>query len=1118
MSDQVKNKKQDAKASKSPAPEPVTPAVTSDEKLEGSQPLTPELIASYQDSHYRLLLLLSLLLAFLLACFPISDPEIFFSFETGKMVSLGEFPWGSDPYGFADGDHAPWTHTGWLGDLTIYGLYLAGGGPLLVFVRALLLVFLFWLLLRIGTVRTPHLGTVFVVLLGIVTISHRLYFRTELFSLVLLGITFWALANQPPANCWFSRFHQLTGGRCYWLLPLLFVVWVNVDSWFFLGLGVVALWCLGSWLKSNEGNINQLRSLTIITLLCVAACLCNPFHVKAFLQIPALLVSPTATELDARFVEQKQQNAKTRMTEHQRLFLSPWSGEFFQIQRGDAIANLTSQAPFLPSFYPMGMSISEWAYYPLLILVLFALIVKYQSWSWGNALILLVLAALSCWQSRLIGFFAVGGVALGVGLFQSQPRVLPSMNRLMIVGGQLLCLLIGLFIQIISLLHLIPTPDYSPSALGYIHPRGSFGFSFRSDASISQACEVLDQWHKSNQLAGKPFHIDWIDVPAYDVWFNQGSRHFFDTRQAVHSEATTKAFFDAREALLGVITDPAKDDGSNLSTVFERQAKWQRIFKSYDISYIIVKRRAQQKLELVRALLLERDKNQQPLWKPLQLHNGQVYALAWVGSPHWEQLKKLQFNPGEMIFRQQRPIINLKGKSWGRESLSKYLTADPPRRPAALDEADWYAFEGPAELYVRGEKYNEPLPIPTRLEIYGGHQMLLSIGSVGARLAAPLNQLPTFPLWFTGRQSSASTLYLSLEAARRGFADLPPDVPAYYRSEICLKYFDAATALSAYEQAFSPAAFSFREPQLQFLLRQAAYAALDAGQPAAIDLNLKLASNYVNNGALDAALEHYLLVTLFIERLQPEKAEANIKIISASCKQKFGFSPDELQNEVKRRIDAWEKQVAQSSWASQGDEAGKNVLNRAKLALQLGLPKKALDEILTAGVKSIEVTQMVCQIYTIFGQYDLVWQGFIQKSPALQASLQPIQLHSLGALGEWCLGRPDLAAPHRLAVAKLMDQSSLKSAIYGGQFMLMGTTARGISNVLEGNGLVQDAMKMSFDIADQKIQTGLLLLEAGQPQQAAALFSEALNNIEPSSPWRPLLQRYYLQITGEVLK
>src|SRR4029077_16507351 len=131
-------------ATKVSPPQVATP-VKHEEDLQGPLALNTVLLSSYRDSHHRLLLLLGLVLAFLIACFPISDPDIFFSLQVGKMVTSGEFPWGQDPFCFAQGVHGPWVQSGLLGDHIIHELLLAWGGPLLVFLRAVLMVFLFWL-------------------------------------------------------------------------------------------------------------------------------------------------------------------------------------------------------------------------------------------------------------------------------------------------------------------------------------------------------------------------------------------------------------------------------------------------------------------------------------------------------------------------------------------------------------------------------------------------------------------------------------------------------------------------------------------------------------------------------------------------------------------------------------------------------------------------------------------------------------------------------------------------------------------------------------------------------------------------------------------------------------
>lgn len=1087
--------------------EPVQPESVPMEEDIGLPPLNADLLASYRDSHHRLLLLLCLMLAFVIACFPVSDPDIFLSLQVGKMVTAGEFPWGRDPFCYGEGDHASWAHSGWLGDTIIYELFLAGGGPLLVFLRAASMVFLFWLLMQLGNERSPRLWTVLAILLGVLTVSQRIYFRTELFSIVLLGITFWALANPGGKKGRLQKLHDLTAGRWYWLLPLLFLLWANLDGWFFLGLVVVVIWCIGAWLQPEGLTKQQLRALTVTAALSIVASCCTPFHVKGLLEIPARLMPPTATELRARFEEQKAQNPKQRMSEQQRFFESPWGSEFFQLQRSDAIVSMASQAPFLPLCYPSGLSFSEWAYYPLTVLLLLSIFFSRHSWSWAQLALLILVVILGGWQSRFAGFFAIGATALAILNFQSKSPSEPSLGRGGILGNQFVSLVIGLIIQVFCLLHLIPTPDYAPSSLGHVHPRGSFGLSFRTDRAMASACEELGRWQATRQVSGRAFHLDWTDVAAYDVWFNPGDRHFFDRRHEVHDAQVSKDFFVASDALLGVAIEATKKEPGTLSQAYERQAKWQEVFAKYDISYLIVKKRGQQQGELlVTGLLLERDKNNQPLWKPLKLHNGQIYALAWTGSPHWNTIKKLEFFPDEAVFHRDTEFPERHPTVSDKPSFTRFLRGDAARRPASLDESSWHLF------YPAIDSKEQLVTEFTRREIYS--QILRLAG----RLAVPTDSAPYIPQLLSTRQTSIAPMLLGMESARRAVAELSPDATAQQRLDAWLQYLQTVTLLGEYEQMFTPMAQPYWEPLKLFLLRESALAAIDAGSGAAIGINLQLARSYINAGALDAALEHYHLVRAYIERQRPEQLDRVIKQLDQECKQKFGFAPADLQNEVTRQNENWVREAGRISKSGQAGDQQKEVVSRAAMALRLGMPKKALEELVSSGIKSVDAMLLACQIYTMLGQHDTVLEEILNRSQAVRDALDPLDYHYRASLGEWCVGRPDKAAEHRLAIARIIDQTARQSILDSGLRSLFGTNTQPIGNILAGTMMEQQAANESLRVADQKIAAGLLYLEAGKPKAAADLFSKVVHDIEPETPWRPLLERFYLQITGNVLK
>lgn len=1095
-------------------------------------PLTPDLLLGYAASHHRLLLWLGLLMSCFLAIFPVSDPDIFFSLQTGRMISDGTFPFGQDPMSYADGEQSQWIHNGWLGDLIIYQMFKLGGGPLLVIFRALLIGLLYAVMMKLAG-PTPKFWSVLAIILGFLALGQRMYLRTELFSVVLLGVTIWVLHHQPPANCWCRKLSAFTAGKLYWLLPVIFLFWANLDGWFFLGLVVVVLWAVDAWRKRTTENQQQVKSLVLCTALCFVACLITPFHFKSYVAIPNRLMPATGTVLEARFEDMRQNNPKLRMSEQLRFFASPVTPEYFQNTRSEQIAVSQLQAPFLGVFYPLGLSISEWAFYPLLFIVAYPLVVRrlrfllgrVSAAETGRSVLLLAFVGLGIWQSRFVGFFIAVSVGLTVLNIQSIPLKKPLMTRGVVLGNQLLCLLLGLLIQFCTILHLVPSNDFSTSALGaasigYVHPRGTFGFAFRSDPSIEQACLTIRDWRSKNLLAGKTFHYDWTDVVAYDTWFNPGAKHFFDRRHEVHDLESTKDYLLANDAILSVIRDAGTGQA-----VLDQQARWQEVFKKHDISHIVVKRRIARKverdqvveLELVRSLLTQRDSKNLPVWIPLKLHNGHVYALAWVGSPHWPALKKLAYNSEAEVFRNQRETSGFKANDEEGMNFSRFLAGDPPRRPAALDESSWHLFYSMTDSEIGVARVFASFDI----------QLNTIMGQLQARLATPISPFPYFPVWLSTRQSSSAPLLLSLDAIRRAVRDITPETTPAQRAEIWLQYLNVVTKLADYEQAFLPIQSRYREPLGNFILRQAAYTTAEVNHEMAFPLNMDLAKLYVNSGLLDAALEH---VRIALDQVNKQKemlklnSDVNsvrigqvdqlLKNFDSFSKQQYGFAPTELENEVKQRTDRWKLEVAK---LPKNPDPGKEILARADMAFQLGLPRLAIDQLLTSAVKSDELALLATAIYSALGQHDLVLTEFFYRSPSLQGKLGESYLN-VAALGEWCLGRPERAAEYREKLAQQMDSSSLQFGLNYGLASIFGTSPQPAGNVLDSTFRSQQTAQESMRLADQFISAGLLFLEGGKPQQAAALFKKVLRDIEPNTPWRLLLERYLLQITGEVFQ
>ncbi|HMP16562.1 MAG TPA: hypothetical protein PKD72_06045, partial [Gemmatales bacterium] len=190
---------------------------------------------------------------------------------------------------------------------------------------------------------------------------------------------------------------------------------------------------------------------------------------------------------------------------------------------------------------------------------------------------------------------------------------------------------------------------------------------------------------------------------------------------------------------------------------------------------------------------------------------------------------------------------------------------------------------------------------------------------------------------------------------------------------------------------------------------------------------------------------------------------------------------------------------------------------RAGLALQLGLPRLAITELLASPVKSDEMALMATGVYSALGQHDLVLTEFFYRSPQLQNKLGQNFLE-VAALGEWCLGRPEQAAEYRLKLAEALDRNNLETGIEFSLMSIFGTGTQPGGNVAQPIYNMQQNAAQSMNLADQLIFAGILYLEAGQPQKAVDLFQRVLRDIEPNTIWRLLLERYILQITGQAFK
>src|SRR5262249_51680382 len=297
----------------------------------------------------------------------------------GRHVVQGGFAsFGSDPFSYTTTMY--WANHAWLFDVMLYGLTsLAGGidapaaGIVLVGFKALLIVALAVTLLACGRPGRSLWAPVFCTALAIVALSPRLTLSPVCCSYLLLGLTLYVLflparrrAQDPQA-----RGTQ----RAYWLLVPLFILWVNLDSWFLLGPLAAGLYLLGEYLHQTFSPVRtgddapeprELRTLALALVVGLAGCLINPHHYHAF-TLPYEIYSPALDTLHTR---------------EARFF--PRTGLLD------------------PGYYRFGdgQYVATWFVFPLAALGLISFALNRQGFRLSRALLLLGVLGLSLFQAR----------------------------------------------------------------------------------------------------------------------------------------------------------------------------------------------------------------------------------------------------------------------------------------------------------------------------------------------------------------------------------------------------------------------------------------------------------------------------------------------------------------------------------------------------------------------------------------------------------------------------------------------------------------------------------------------------------------------------------------------
>ena len=1045
---------------------------------------------------------LTVLLAFLLASFPVLNSDIWLQLRTGQMITSGEFGFGVDPYTYV----APelWVHTAWLWDVLVYGVYSLGGGPGLVLLRGLLVLGLAVLLFQMRRPEVSLFPIVLSLALAFVVMSGRIFLRSEFISVIFMGLTLYLLWR-PAARSHLpllGKAMSWTQHRAWVFLPVLFALWANCDHWFFLGPALVLLFLVGDvmqgvftgWTPREEGlDAAERKSLGLVFIVGLLACCLNPYTVRIFFQWPG---DSSSEALDLVLL-----NQPALRTGVMRPLLSPFSPDYFQSSLRDVMW-----------WRPLGLTLAEWAYYPLAALGLISFALSWREVKVWRLFVWGAFFALSAWQARNAAFFAVAaGPIMGLN-FQdwlalrtagrttySRPGlVVGQLGRILVLGSLIaLCFLMTVRMSSASLRF-----RGRDTALGLIHTR-ALGWSMLEDPSLQRSSEQLLQW----QLPGNGFSLEWREQPSYQAYFAPGQKTFMDSRFLVHGKRAAE-FYAIANALKE--TNPGRLD----KRATHHHYQWQDAFRKHDISHLIVRGDADvarpdpsvpggtRYVPVVDLLLFDEIETTDPtgnrerkkVWDMLGYVDGRTFILAWTGSPHYERLKALRFEPEKEAFHEPTRVPPPNGPR-GTEMVSPlvtWLAGELDRPPTAIDEANWL--------------------LENSARTYGMSQRQAIIASFQLLNVAPANSMPgvgiVSPPLLIMEPLSVAPHQLAIRAARRAIAERPDYYGAYHQ------LFQAYADAYGMEREISPP-IAVREAQIAAALREAVR--LRPQEPL---LQLELALLYLRKGLSDLAVKHFEDAFRAAESLGLERKsfmETLQRMPEVAHLQPLFMAIGQEQQVVANRRASFNARAVLTS------DPGE----KARYAMQLQLTDEA-RQAMEAVVAQLQLKpQLQTGDLAIHQLLDLYLQiGYLPEAlrllsrPDTPGRLGPAAFHQRAALARAAAGDYAGSLRHFMEFDKVLARSALDRAILGVGLQTRGAQSDYPGSTLHGLNQLYEAQNLNAQRAEVLFQAGLLALEAGwtkpssEHPDAPQFLRTALVDLDPDFAQAILAKRYYRLMTN----
>ena len=1055
----------------------------------------------------RLLVGAVLLLAFLLASFVARNTDFWLHLATGRAVVEGKAPFGVDPFAYTTADTF-WVNHNWLYDVLLYSLTMLARGPdsfggiAIVVLKALAFTALAALLLAIRRPQLSRYVPACCVGLAMLAMAPRMLLQPIGVSFLFLGLTLWVLVREGKPDGMKVRGWRLlltNAPQRLYVLPALFALWVNLDQWFLLGPLTLALYLVGEKMQQalmpdytgpDNPRPGEQRALVQVLLIGLAACLLNPYHVRAF-ALPAELV-PTLRlygfKDDPRFAA---------------LFVSPFEKRYFT-----------------PAF---ALHVAGMAYFPLLLLGIVSFWLTRDQWRAWRMLVWTAFAGLSAANMLFIPFFAVAAGPIATLNFQdyvaarTARRDEPSVRFLRVM---LSARMLTMALAVILLLG--AWPGWLGPHSGNVYLARRVGWGVEVDPSLKAATYKLEYWRQQGWLKAGEHGFNMLpEIANYCAWFCPEEKGFLDGRYGLFTNVAA-SYGDVRYVLGGGLdspTAPRRGPGG--------VPDWQGILREHGVNHVILYgTNWERSAAIINRLLADPAQ-----WTPLYL-DGRTSIFGWRDpqkktandfTPMKLDDNPAAFGPDATTAPAQGPGPLPPPRSW----LDRYLTAPTPL-PLDADRAavSLVYFENIRRQWQTIHERDFAFISTARIVGCGNPAAgaLASVANVGggALLSVPLRAryLNSFDVGPPG------ALVVGVRAARRAVSENQHDLEAYLalaRTTDALSgtFQESHWAQMPRQNSLTPVELMqlMREKQnpesrlspwltrslsvRQVLRRVQVLTALH--QILELQPNSPMAHHYLftiywNMNYYDAALDHLRDEVRLLQGASGrliDQQEANLK-------------------QLEKLLADCEKQVNDLQRGFEFAAAGRSSKVQAMWAFRpFGLAKQSLAALLREDVSQLnsEEASQVIWLYLTLGKAEEM-RG--QLTEAQKKVLGPGQYNIFRAIQAAALGdyaEADQFLGDALTAHPTPERPPLLEMLQGLTFgqLQTGMPQRILALFMQEQVMAAHrafVMRQQFD--DLQVLRGLLALEVGEIDKAADLFRKALEDPSPRYDFeaKPIAVRY----------